>query len=66
MADKMWNGMLIGTLLGVLVASSSISFIQSIVSTVNGIIPLAYQFQYSSYVIFGLLGFILGWIIDKK
>lgn len=62
----MWNGQLIGALLGILFASSSIAFIQTIVLTVNGLIPAAYQFQYIQYVIFAILGFIIGWIVDKR
>jgi len=66
MVDKLLNGTILGTLMGVLIASSSIGWLQSIVSNIVAIVPADYQFQYIRYVLMGVLGAIAGYIIDKR
>jgi len=65
MRDKVKNGTVLGLLFGILIASSDISWIQSIVTSTVDIIPTEYHFEYISYVTFALLGMISGYIIDK-
>ena len=61
-SDSLYGGAILGTIVGLLVASSSISWIQSIVTTVTNIFP---SFQYNSYIVFGLIVMIAGYINDK-
>ena len=65
MADKMWNGALIGAIMGFLIANTSISFIQSIITSITNLIPTAYQFQYISSILFAIIGALIGWYCDK-
>ena len=63
--DRVKNGSVLGFLFGLLIASSSIPWIQSIVTTIVNLIPATYHFPYISYVTFGILGLCTGFIIDK-
>ncbi len=65
MRDKTRNGSFLGVLFGLLIASSNISWIQSIVTWAVDLIPVAYHFEYISYVLFGILGLIVGYGIDR-
>ena len=63
--DKLKNGTALGAIFGLLVASSGVSWIQSIVDTIIDVVPEDYQFKYIGYVVFGALGALAGYIIDK-
>lgn len=65
MADKLLNGSILGAIVGILIVSSSISWIQSFVTTITNLIPADYQFQYISYVVFGVIGLLVGYLLDK-
>ena len=64
--DTLHNGSILGVLFGLLLASSSVSWIQSIVETIVNIIPVEYHFQYISYLVFGIIGFGIGYFIDRS
>jgi len=64
-SDDLKNGLVLGAIIGILIASSSISWIQSIVTSVTNLIPAEYQFEYAKYVVWGLLGLLAGYIIDR-
>jgi len=63
--DKVRNGVFLGLIFGLLLASSVIPWINSIVMFVINKIPTTYHFQYIEYVVWGLIGSLLGYIIDK-
>lgn len=63
--DNLTNGLILGAIFGLLIASSNISWIQSIVTAVVDAIPVEYHFQYVSYVVWGFLGMLAGYIVDR-
>lgn len=62
--DKVKNGTFLGLLFGLLLASSLIPWINSLVMTVVDSIPIEY-FKYMEYIVWGLIGSLAGYIIDK-
>lgn len=62
--DKVRNGTFLGVLFGLLLASSAIPWINDIVMWAVENIPIPY-FQYMEYVVWGIIGGILGFIVDK-
>ena len=65
-SDGLLNGLSLGLCFGILLASSDISWIQSIVTAVVNIIPVEYHYQYIDYTTFGLLGMGIGYFIDRQ
>lgn len=69
-SDSQINGILLGAVTGVLVASSNISFVKSIVDMVMSVVPTSWNITGSmfpfSYLVFGVLGLVVGWFIDYK
>ena len=65
-SDGLLNGIVLGFLIGLLTASSSILWIQSIVTFVVDMIPLEYHFEYISYAVFGVIGMGIGYFIDRQ
>ena len=63
--DKVKNGVFLGTIFGLLVASSSITWIQSIVTAIVNIIPEEYHVSYIKYLVFAFIGSIVGYATDK-
>ena len=64
--DNIWNGVILGAVIGVLIASSEISFITSIVDFVMKVIPEQYAtLTYMKYIVFGVVGGIVGAIVDR-
>lgn len=66
-SDGLTNGLVFGAIMGVLFASSNISFISNIVTQVMNFIPsqyISWAGAYASYAVFGVLGLLVGWIID--
>lgn len=63
--DKVHNGTVLGLLFGLLLASSVIPWINSIVMFVVNYIPTAYQFAYIEYIVWGAIGALAGFILDK-
>ena len=63
--DKVHNGAFLGMLFGLLLASSNITWINSIVTYVVDFIPVSYTFSYIEYVVWGLIGLLAGYIVDK-
>lgn len=64
MKDKCKNGTFLGLLFGLLLASSLIPWINSIVMAVVDQIPIEH-FPYMEYIVWGLIGAITGYIIDR-
>ncbi len=64
--DNLFNGLIIGIVTGLLVASSNISFIHTVVEFVTNLVPAQYHFQYIEYAVFALIFGILGYILDRK
>lgn len=66
MRDRVRNGTYLGIVFGLLVASSDITWIQSIVTSIVGTLPENYQsVKFIDYVLFGLIGGGLGYFVDK-
>jgi hypothetical protein len=66
-SDNLLNGAIVGAIMGVLLASSSFSWAQSIVTAVTGWIPstwTSWAGTSANYVVFGLLGGIIGYVMD--
>jgi hypothetical protein len=64
-SDNLLNGAILGVLIGVLIGSSNIPFIQTAVSWITNLIPEAYHFMYMEWIVVGLLGGIIGYIVDR-
>lgn len=65
-SDNLLNGTVLGVVIGLLIASSNIAWIQSIVSTIVNLIPSQYHFDNISYVVIGSIGAIVGYLVDRK
>ncbi len=66
-SDNILNGTILGALLGVLLASSNISFLHTAVMWVTNLIPSQYHFFAGfEYLVWGVIGAIAGHIIDRK
>ena len=64
--DNLKNGTILGVLFGFLIASSSIVWIQSLITTVVNFIPLNYHFQYIEYFIMASIGGVIGYFVDRR
>jgi hypothetical protein len=65
MADDWKNGVGFGALFGALVASSSLTWIVSIVNSIMSIFPDTWNTTTYKYLIFAGIGAIVGYFIDK-
>lgn len=66
-SDNLINGAIVGALMGILLSSSSFGWAQSITSWIVGVIPVAWTSwagAYANYVVFGVIGGLIGYILD--
>lgn len=64
--DSLINGAVLGLIIGVLIASSNISWISSIVDTIIGFLSEDFQsLTYVRYFVIGIIGLGAGIIVDR-
>lgn len=64
--DKLWNGVVLGAIVGILIAGSSWEWLSSIVTKVIEILPTGWQtMSYIKEIVFGIAGALVGLVIDK-
>ena len=69
-ADDLKNGLVLGAIIGLLIADSSTLWIQTIVTTITELMPMSIQdavsMKWLPYVVFGVLGSLIGYFVDRK
>ena len=65
--DNLLNGVILGAVAGVLIASSNLSFIQAIVTPVMSAVEryVTWAGTYKEELVFGLIGALVGYFLDR-